>query len=158
MGILVNPGDTPIRAFEFSQQPMPAFGVQPYPDPAMDEFNEFRKEEERKAGLEASKSKENGKDDSQNGDEDNEDDEKSTLSFSVRLMLYLVGVIAGGADGETLMGKDEDFSFRLCANNRLIECIGLDWKPIIRGIPSPKGRFLYPMLIGKLNDEWLIMR
>ena len=54
--------------------------------------------------------------------------------------------------------EDEEISLRLCANNRLIECIGQDWKPVIRGIPSPDGRFLFPMLIGKIEDEWLIMR
>jgi hypothetical protein len=294
LGVLVNPGDTPALARYFSRQSMPAFGAQPPPDPAMDAFNEFRREEERKARLAAAKSRENGKDDSPNGDKNNKEDEggtggeKSTLSFSVRLMLYPVGVIAGAADGETLMSlewnasdsseilhtlnpafplaeenavgpqifpiwlstkkdlgemfgawhwlnaktqtldektvrdvrdfvmrirdlieegnaepilaistemyrevaaaydisaeeranmfrqvlseesqkpywifetpEEEDFSFRLCASNRLIECIGPDWKPIIRGVPSPQGRFLYPMLIGKLNGEWLIMR
>lgn len=289
INVLVNPGDSPARAYQFSRQSRPAFGAQPPPDPAMDAFNEARREEERKARDDAAKSKENGNGESSNQSaEETNENELSTLSFSVRLMLYSVGVIAGAADGETLINlewsardsaeilrnlnpefplaeetavgaqifplrlttkkdigemfgapywlnakpqtldektvrevtefvlrirdlieegnaepilaistemyrevaaaydisaeeranlfrqllqqesakpywifetpEEEDFSFRLCANNRLIECIGRDWKPVIRGVPSAQGRFLYSMLIGKLNGEWLIMR
>ncbi len=57
--------------------------------------------------------------------------------------------------------EDEDFDLRLCANNRLIECISKDWQSPVRGIPDPeKGRFVFPMIIGKLEDHdgFLIMR
>ena len=55
--------------------------------------------------------------------------------------------------------EDEDFSFRLVAGGKMIECLGKDWQPIIRGVPDPEeGRFLYPMMIGKLKGDWLIMR
>lgn len=291
IAVLVNPGDTPADALYFSRQPMPAYGAQPPPDPAMDAFIEARREEERKARLEAAakqKESENGESQSGGEDENNSEAEESTLSFSVRLMLYPVGVVAEAADGEILMSlhwnasdsaeilrafkpefplaeenalgpqlfplwlatkndigemfgaphwlnakpqtldektvnelkdfvarirdsieegdaepilaistemyrdvaaaydisaeeraglfrrllrqespkpywifettEDEDFSFRLCAGNRLIECVSRDWKPIVRGVPSPEGRFLYPMLVGKLNGEWIIMR
>jgi len=41
----------------------------------------------------------------------------------------------------------------------MIECLGKDWQPIIRGVPDPEeGRFMYPMMIGKLKGDWLIMR
>lgn len=288
--VLVNPGDTPAAAMYFSRKPLPAFAAQPPPDPAMDAFNESRREDERKErAAKAPKPQENGGENSTNKSEAaNDETEKSTLSFSVRLMLYPVGVVAGAADGEILMNLDwnsrdsakiigehnpafplaeekgvgaqifpillstkkdigkmfgapqwldakpqtldeatindvtnfvlqirdlieegnaepilaistemyrevaaaygisaeeradlfrqlleqespkpywmfetpdeEDFSFRLCAGNRLIECVAPDWKPIIRGVPSPEGRFLYQIFIGKLNDKWLIMR
>jgi len=54
--------------------------------------------------------------------------------------------------------EDEEISLRLCANGKLIECIGHDWKPVIRGVPSPEGRFMFPMIIGKLDEDWIIMR
>jgi len=55
--------------------------------------------------------------------------------------------------------EDEDFSFRLVAGGKMIECLGKDWQPIIRGVPDPEeGRFMYPMMIGKLKGDWLIMR
>jgi len=54
---------------------------------------------------------------------------------------------------------DEDYSFRLVAGGRMIECIGPDWLPIIRGVPDPEeGRFMYPMMIGKIKGDWIIMR
>src|SRR3982751_3579289 len=48
LAVLVNPGDTPASVRQFSRQSRPAFGAQPPPDPAMDAFNETRREEERK--------------------------------------------------------------------------------------------------------------
>lgn len=287
VGVLVNPGDSPSTAWQFSRKDMPAFGAQPPPDPALDAFVGFRQDEERTSREEKAKAKREA-----NGESEPEDDEsakeESTLAFSVNINMYEVGVVAGADDPETLIelnwnsseaeeilreknptfplaeenavgaqlfplwlttegdvgemfGKphwlnaktqtldeatideviqfvffirdlieegevapildistgmykevaaayaisaeeraalfrqlleqeskkpywifetpeDEDFSLRLCANDRLIECLGIDWKPVIRGVPSPEGRFLYPMLIGKIDDEWLIMR
>ena len=43
----------------------------------------------------------------------------------------------------------------------MIECISKDWTSPVRGIPDPeKGRFVFPMMIGKLEDHdgFLIMR
>lgn len=56
--------------------------------------------------------------------------------------------------------REEDFSLRLCAGGRLIECVASDWLPLIRGVRDPeKGRFMYPMLIGQdARGEWLILR
>ncbi len=330
IGVIVNPGDTPAKAMQFSRLSMPAHDAQPPRDAAMDAFIEARRKEEREARQAEAKAKqnddlqsketdesenvpdenltvenqpeleddenespeessENDENEPPNDDSDEEfEDEKSTLSFSVKLTMYEVGVIAGAADGETLLelnwnaresaeilraknyefplaeetavgaqifpiwltkkgdigemfggfqwlnakpltldedtvdevtqfiffirdlieegdadsildisaGKyreiaaaynlsaeeradlfrqlltqesakpywifetpeDEDFSLRLCANGRLIECIGNDWKPVIRGVPSPEGRFMFPMLIGKLEEDWIIMR
>lgn len=55
--------------------------------------------------------------------------------------------------------EDEDFSLRLAAEARLIECTGPDWLPIVRGVKNPEtGRFMYPMFIGRAKGRWLIMR
>ena len=330
IGVIVNPGDTPAKAMQFSRLSMPAHDAQPPRDAAMDAFIEARRKEEREARQ--AKAKQNGDlqsketnasenetktdenltvenqpelEDDENelqeeisGNDENEppnedsdedfEDEESTLSFSVKLTMYEAGVIAGTDDGEVLLEldwnaresaeilraknyefplaeetavgaqifpvwltkkgdigemfgafqwfeakpltldedtideatqfiffirdlieegdadsileisgekyreiaaaynlsaeeraglfrqllaqesakpywifetpEDEEISLRLCANNRLIECIGHDWKPVIRGVPSPEGRFMFPMLIGKLDEDWIIMR
>lgn len=330
IGVIVNPGDTPAKAMQFSRLSMPAYNAQPPPDPAMDAFIEARRKEEREARQAEAKAKQNGdlqsnendasetaasenltaekqpelEDDENKSPEESPDnseneppnddsdeefkDEESTLSFRVKLTMYENGVIAGAADGEVLLeldwnsresaeilraknytfplaeetavgaqvfpiwltkkgdigemfggfqwlnakpltldedtvdevtqfiffirdlieegdadsileisgGKyrevaaaydlsaeeranlfrqvlaqesrkpywifetpeDEEISLRLCARGKLIECIGRDWKPVIRGVPSPEGRFMFPMLIGKLDEDWLIMR
>ncbi len=54
--------------------------------------------------------------------------------------------------------EDEDYSLRTCAGDRMIECVARDWKPLVRGVESERGRFLYPMFIGKIQDQWLILR
>jgi hypothetical protein len=56
--------------------------------------------------------------------------------------------------------EPEDFSLRLCAGSRLIECVATDWLPLVRGVRDPeKGRFLFPMFIGRdTQGEWLILR
>ena len=55
--------------------------------------------------------------------------------------------------------EDEDFSFRLVAEGKCVECLGPDWQPIIRGVPDPEeGRFMYPMFLGKIKGEWTIIR
>ena len=54
---------------------------------------------------------------------------------------------------------DDEWSFRLCADDRLIECVGPDWKPVVREVPQgEEGRFLYPMMLGKVGGAWRIMR
>lgn len=287
VGVLVNPGDSPATAWQFSRKDIPAFGAQPPPDPALDAFVAFSRDEDRTNREDAAKAKREA-----NGESDPEGEEsvkeESTLAFSVNINMYEVGVVAGADDPETLISfswnsreaeeilreknpqfplaeenvvgaqlfpiwlttegdvgemfgkpqwlnakpqtldeetieevmqfvffirdlieegdaapildistemyrevaaaydisaeeriglfrklleqesekpywifetpEDEDFSLRLCGNNRLIECVGPDWKPVIRGVPSPEGRFLYPMYIGKLDEDWLIMR
>lgn len=328
IGVIVNPGDTPAKAMQFSRLSMPAHDAQPPPDPAMDAFIEARRKEEREERQAKAKQNsdlqskatdesetendenltienqpeledeeiesqeenpENDENEPPNDDSDEDfEDEESSLSFNVKLTIYEVGVIAGAADGEVLLelnwnaresaeilraknyefplaeenavgaqifpiyltkkgdlgemfgafqwlnakpltldedtidevtqfiffirdlieegdadsildisdGKyreiaaaynlsseeraglfrqlltqesakpywifetpeDEEISLRLCARGKLIECIGHDWKPVIRGVPSPEGRFMFPMLIGKLDEDWLIMR
>ena len=54
--------------------------------------------------------------------------------------------------------EEEDLDFRLVADGRMIECVGPDWNPLIKGMEGEKGRFLLPMMIGKRDDDWLIMR
>ncbi len=53
----------------------------------------------------------------------------------------------------------EDWSFRLCASNRLVECLARDWTPLVKGIRVPgKGRFMFPMLVGAIDSGWIIAR
>lgn len=55
--------------------------------------------------------------------------------------------------------EDESYDFRLVADGHMIECLGPDWRPIIRQVPgSDDGRFLYPMLLGRKKGTWFIMR
>ena len=56
--------------------------------------------------------------------------------------------------------SEDEYSLRLCAGKRLIECIGTDWTPLIKGVPDPEsGGFVFPMLIGRAGpSDWLILR
>ena len=57
--------------------------------------------------------------------------------------------------------EEDDVDLRLCADGRMIECIGKDWKSSIRAVPSPEeDRFMFPMMIGRLeaDGDWIIMR
>lgn len=50
------------------------------------------------------------------------------------------------------------FDFRLCANNRLLQCVGLDGRPVVRSEPDREGTILrVPLLIGRLQGRmtWL---
>lgn len=54
--------------------------------------------------------------------------------------------------------EHERFDFRLCAGGRLVECVGLDWKPVIRSEPDAGGTILrIPLLLGRLQGRmtWL---
>jgi len=53
---------------------------------------------------------------------------------------------------------DDEIDLRLVAGDRLLECVGPDWKPIIRAAPSGEDRFMYPMFIGMAGGKWVIMR
>lgn len=54
---------------------------------------------------------------------------------------------------------EEQFDFRLCAGDRLVECISKFWKPVIDTLPQPDGS-IYPfsMFLGRIGREWLILR
>lgn len=55
--------------------------------------------------------------------------------------------------------EDDSYDFRLVADGRMIECLGPDWRPIVRQVPpSDDDRFLYPMLLGRAKGKWFIMR
>jgi len=55
--------------------------------------------------------------------------------------------------------EDDEWSFRLCAGDRVVECLARDWTPLIKGIRVPgKGRFLYPMFVGREKGQWVIVR
>lgn len=48
-----------------------------------------------------------------------------------------------------------EYDLRLIANGRMIEAVAKDWRPILR---MEDGDYAYPMLIGKVNGEWQILR
>lgn len=50
------------------------------------------------------------------------------------------------------------FDFRLCANNRLVECVGADWRPVVCSEPDRHGTVLrVALLIGRIQGRmtWL---
>lgn len=52
----------------------------------------------------------------------------------------------------------ERFDFRLCAGGRLIECVGIDGKPVVRSEPDREGTILrVPLLLGRVQGRmaWL---
>ena len=52
----------------------------------------------------------------------------------------------------------ETFDFRLCANNRLVECVGRDWKPVVVSAPDAGGTVMrVPLFLGRINGRlaWL---
>ncbi len=55
--------------------------------------------------------------------------------------------------------EDDEWSFRLCGGDRLVECIARNWTPLVKGLRIPgKGRFLYPMFVGRQKGDWIIAR
>lgn len=52
----------------------------------------------------------------------------------------------------------ENFDFRLCAQDRLVECIAKDWQPVLKENPDDQdGVGTYYMLLGKVFGEWHIV-
>lgn len=49
----------------------------------------------------------------------------------------------------------EEYDLRLIADGRLIETISKEWRPIIR---MSEGNFGYPMMIGRIDGNWQILR
>jgi hypothetical protein len=49
----------------------------------------------------------------------------------------------------------EEYDLRLIADGRLIEAIGRDWRPIVR---MAEGDFGFPLIIGRIDGEWQILR
>ena len=53
----------------------------------------------------------------------------------------------------------DEWSFRLCASKRLVECIARDWTPLVKAVRVPgKGCFMFPMLVGAIDTDWIIAR
>ena len=51
------------------------------------------------------------------------------------------------------------FDLRLCAENRLIECLDRNWQPRIRTKPQANGdEYKLPLFLGRMRGEWLIIR
>jgi hypothetical protein len=51
------------------------------------------------------------------------------------------------------------FDLRLCADDRLVECVDVNWLPILRTKPQASGdEYPFPLFLGKIKDEWLILR
>jgi hypothetical protein len=49
----------------------------------------------------------------------------------------------------------EDYDLRLIAGGKVIEAVAKDWRPIIR---MAGGDFGYPMMIGRIDGNWQILR
>jgi hypothetical protein len=49
----------------------------------------------------------------------------------------------------------DQYDLRLIADGRMIEAVARDWRPIVR---MEDGDYAFPMMIGRVNGEWLIMR
>lgn len=55
--------------------------------------------------------------------------------------------------------EPEQFDFRLCAHDRLVECIGKDWEPVLReNVDREGGQGTYSLFLGLIDDEWHIVR
>lgn len=51
-----------------------------------------------------------------------------------------------------------NFDFRLCAGNRMIQCVGADWRPVVRSAPDAGGTVMsVPLFIGRVQGRmtWL---
>lgn len=69
--------------------------------------------------------------------------------------------IAGNAGRENWVEdlRNESFDLRLCADDRLVECVDSDWRPLVRTKPQPSGdEYPFPMFLGRIRNEWLILR
>ncbi len=55
--------------------------------------------------------------------------------------------------------KPDEFSFRLCGNDRMIECVAKSGEPVLEELADNEGSISrYPMLLSKIDGEWLIVR
>ena len=55
--------------------------------------------------------------------------------------------------------RPEALNLRLCGRDRLIECLTQDWRPVLEEIPDQEESVMrYPMLIGKIDGRWQILR
>ena len=53
----------------------------------------------------------------------------------------------------------DDYDLRLCAQDKMVEVINKDWKPILQESPDLEGGVgTYSMTISKLDDKWKIVR
>ena len=53
----------------------------------------------------------------------------------------------------------KQFDLRLCAGDRMVECIAKDWEPILREAEDDEGgRGYYNMMLSKIGGEWFIVR
>ena len=51
------------------------------------------------------------------------------------------------------------FDLRLCACSRLVECVGRDFQPLLKENPDEDGGVgMYDMLLGRIDDQWRIVR
>ena len=67
-----------------------------------------------------------------------------------------------------VMEEDPDFAMealdssrydlRLCARRRLVQLVAKDWKPILRQVTNDRGTLYFDMFLGKLDDQWWVLR
>lgn len=62
--------------------------------------------------------------------------------------------------GWTMLPFEPDlFDWRLCADDRLVECIRKDWQPIVAGtLPGKPIVFSFQMFLGRIRGKLLILR
>jgi len=54
---------------------------------------------------------------------------------------------------------EEEFDLRVCAGNRLVECISKRGKSLIDTLPQPDGSiYPFPMFLGRIGRDWMILR
>jgi len=55
--------------------------------------------------------------------------------------------------------ETDQFDLRLCAGDRMVECIREDWQPIVAAkLEGSDVVFSYPMFLSRVNGEWIIVR
>ena len=60
--------------------------------------------------------------------------------------------------GLQMLNPDE-FSFRLCGENRVVDCLSKTWKPVLEELPDMEGSVSrYPIMISRIDGEWEIVR
>jgi len=77
----------------------------------------------------------------------------------VRTLRAVIDHSRGAAHWKFPLLPRQLWDLRLVAGNRLIDCVGKDWEPIVRSITDAEDNsFLMPMLVGRVGGQWAILR
>ncbi len=75
-----------------------------------------------------------------------------------RLFERMIAEASSGDRWLFMTPEPDELSLRVCAEGRMVECVGTDWLPLVRTVRSGDGSFRLPMFVGKLGGEWAILR